>query len=452
MKTLKSNLFIVVLLMYFINIFTSSDFNGILLSFFAFFLLLTAIPGAKSVTQIIGISLLILGVAISFLMNGASLVETVQGIQLNLPLLILMLVAPLLSIPLKSGTLLDAPMAYIEQVKEKPKQLFLSISGFLTLLAPILNVGSVRILDDLLRNRNISSELLGRSYFSGFSTAMVWSPYFGSVALVLYYLDIPYSEYFIIGILFAGMQLLTGNLLFAVRNRKKEFNTASNGKQLDEKVHILPLVIKFVVSLGIFIVSLIFLESWTQLPMLVLVSMLAIIIPAVWMLLAGKWKTFVDQVILYKNQVATGSGNEIVLFLSAGLFGSAISNSSISSWIRGGLLQISEVSFFVFVIFIVFIIMFFALIGFHQIITIPILVMQIDPAALGVEPIVVAFVFIMAWFMSAIISPINAITILITNSLNQRFFTVSFRWNGLYVLSMFLVGSVFIHVLRIIYQ
>lgn len=452
MKNLKSNLFILVLLIYFFNIFISYDFNEILLSVLAFLLLLVTIPGSKSVTQIMGISLLVLGMAVSLLMNGADLLETIQGIQLNLPLLILILMAPLLSIPLKSGTYLDAPMAYIEQVKEKPKQLFFSISGFLTLLAPILNVGSVRILDDLLRNRNLSSELLGRSYFSGFSTAMVWSPYFGSVALVLYYLDIPYSEYFIIGILFACMQLLTGNLLFAVRNRKNEFNIISNDKDSGEKIHILPLVIKFVISLGLFIVSLIFLESWTQLPMLVLVSMLAIVIPAIWMLLAGKWKIFIEQVVLYKNQVTAGSGNEIVLFLSAGLFGSAISNSSISNWIRDGLLQISEVSFFFFVIFIVVTIMFFALIGFHQIITIPILVMQIDPAALGVDPIVLAFVFIMAWFMSAIISPINAITILITNSLNKRFFTVSFRWNGLYVLSMFLVGSVFIYTLRIIYQ
>lgn len=452
MGKVKSNLLILVLLLYFSNVFISNIYSDVLLSILAFLLLLAAIPTSKSVTKIMGISLLSIGLTISLLMNKATLLETIQGIQLNLPLLILILMAPILSIPLKSGTYLDAPMAYIEQVKEKPKQLFLSISGFLTLLAPILNVGSVRILDDLMRGRNLPSELLGRSYFTGFSTAMVWSPYFGSVALVLYYLDISYSDYFIIGILFACTQLLTGNVLFSIRNRKMMSGKNGEDGLLGEKIHILPLVVKFAFSLGVLIVALIFLESLTKLSMLVLVSMLAFVIPAVWMLAAGKWKIFAEQVVLYKNQVTKGSGNEIVLFLSAGLFGSAISNSSISVWIRSILLQISESSFFFFVIFIVFIIMFFALIGFHQIITIPILVMQIDPASIGVDPIVLAFVFIMAWFMSAIISPINAITILISNSLNRKFFTVSFRWNGLYVLSMFLIGSVFIYALQLIYQ
>lgn len=451
MEKLKSNLLILVLLLYFFNVFIGNEYSAVLLSILAFLLLLVTIPASKPVTQVMGISLLATGFFVSLFMNHSNLLESIQGTQLNLPLLILILMAPLLSIPLKSGTYLDAPMAYIEQVKERPKQLFLSISGFLTLLAPILNVGSVRILDDLMRNRNLPSELLGRSYFTGFSTAMVWSPYFGSVALVLYYLDIPYSEYFIVGMLFACTQLLTGNLLFAVRSRNIEPGK-SNEEVLQEKIRILPLIIKFMISLGLLIVALIFLESLTQLSMLVLVSMLSLIIPALWMLVEGKWKVFVQQVILYKNQVTKGSGNEIVLFLSAGLFGSAISNSSISIWIRSILLQISEASFFFFVIFIVFTIMFFALIGFHQIITIPILVMQIDPASLGVAPIVLAFVFIMAWFMSAIISPINAITILISNALNRKFFTVSFRWNGLYVLSMFLVGSVFIYALRMIYH
>ena len=452
MEKVKSNLLILVLLLYFSNVFIGNDYSNVLLSILAFLLLLVVLPTSKSVTKIMGISLLAIGLIISLFMNHSTLIESVQGIQLNLPLLILILMAPLLSIPLKNGTYLDTPIAYIEQVKEKPRQLFLSISGFLTLLAPILNVGSVRILDDLMRNRNLSSELLGRSYFTGFSTAMVWSPYFGSVALVLYYLDIPYSEYFIIGMLFACTQLLTGNLLFALRNRQMGSVMAEKEIAPQDKIHILPLVMKFIVSLGILIVALIFLEALTKLSMLVLVSILALIIPAIWMFVEGKWKVFINQVILYKNQVAKGSGNEIVLFLSAGLFGSAIANSSISVWIRSILLQISDVSFFFFVIFIVFIIMFFAFIGFHQIITIPILVMQIDPASLGVDPIVLAFVFIMAWFMSAIISPINAITILISNALNRRFFTVSFRWNGLYVLSMFLVGFVFIYALRMIYH
>lgn len=452
MNRIKSSLIILVLLLYFLNIFIDSETIYIWLSILAFLLLIAAIPSSKAMTRMMGISLLVIGLGISLFMNGATLIESVQGIQLNLPLLILILLAPLLSIPLKSGTLLDAPMAYIEQVKDKPGQLFLGISGFLTLLAPVLNVGSVRILADLMKDRNLSGELLGRSYFTGFSTAMVWSPYFGSVALVLYYLDIPYSEYFFIGLLFAAAQLLTGNLLFAMKNGVEKPSAGEKNENTGEEIHILPLVLKFVVSLGVLISALIFLEQLTKLSMLVLVSMLAIVIPAVWMALTGKWKSFVDQVIVYKNQVTGGTGTEMVLFLSAGIFGSAITNSSISGWIKSFLLLLSEGSFIFFVIFIVFTIMFFALIGFHQIITVPLLVMQVDPAAIGMPPVAIAFVFILAWFMSAIISPINAVTILISNAVSKKFFTVGFRWNGLYVLTMFLIGCVFIYALQAIYR
>ncbi len=451
MNRIKSGLIILVLLLYFLTVFIDNETLYRWLSILAFLLLVVAIPSSKAMTKVMGISLLVIGLGISIFMNGSTLIESVQGIQLNLPLLILILLAPLLSIPLKSGALLDAPMAYIEQVKDKPGQLFLGISSFLALLAPVLNVGSVRILADLMKDRKLSGELLGRSYFTGFSTAMVWSPYFGSVALVLYYLDIPYSEYFIIGLLFAAAQLLTGNLLFALKNGAEETMPAEK-EQVNEKIHILPLVLKFVVSLGILISVLIFLEQATKLPMIVLVSMLAIIIPSIWMALAGKWKSFVDQVVIYKNQVTGGTGTEMVLFLSAGIFGSAISNSSISDWIKRFLLLISEGSFIFFVVFIVFTIMFFALIGFHQIITVPLLVMQVDPAAIGMPPVAIAFVFILAWFMSAIISPINAVTILISNAVSKKFFTVGFRWNGLYVLSMFLIGCVFIYALQAIYR
>lgn len=451
MNRIKSGLIILVLLLYFLTVFIDNETLYRWLSILAFLLLVVAIPSSKAMTKVMGISLLVIGLGISIFMNGSTLIESVQGIQLNLPLLILILLAPLLSIPLKSGALLDAPMAYIEQVKDKPGQLFLGISSFLALLAPVLNVGSVRILADLMKDRKLSGELLGRSYFTGFSTAMVWSPYFGSVALVLYYLDIPYSEYFIIGLLFAAAQLLTGNLLFSLKNGAEETMPAEK-EQVNEKIHILPLVLKFVVSLGILISVLIFLEQATKLPMIVLVSMLAIIIPSIWMALAGKWKSFVDQVVIYKNQVTGGTGTEMVLFLSAGIFGSAISNSSISDWIKRFLLLISEGSFIFFVVFIVFTIMFFALIGFHQIITVPLLVMQVDPAAIGMPPVAIAFVFILAWFMSAIISPINAVTILISNAVSKKFFTVGFRWNGLYVLSMFLIGCVFIYALQAIYR
>lgn len=451
MGVVKSGLLAGVILLYFFDFFLEGKVTGII-TVLLFLLLIIVLPKAKAATRIMGIFLIGAGVFINLSMNRSSMIGSIEGIQLNLPLLILILMAPLFSIPLKSGGYINFVTEYIEQVKTNSSKLFLSISGFLSLLAPILNIGSVRIMDDLLKNRNLNPELLGRGYFTGFSTAMVWSPYFGSVALILYYLNIPYSEYFLIGFLFACLQLLTGNILF---NKKiSRTNTQINKKSKDEqsRKNIFTFVFKFILALVVFIAGLILLESITKMSMLMLVSMLAIVIPAFWMVFLRKWKDFVHQLRIYSTQVRNEMNTEIVLFLSAGIFGAAISQSSILEWIKGVLMGISNFSFIFFVVFIIFIVMFSAFIGLHQIVTVPILLLQIDPALLDIEPIIIAFIFILAWFMSAIFSPFNAITIIISNAVNKKVLTVGVKWNGLYVFSMFLIGSIFIYGLQIIYK
>jgi len=448
----KSILLLLVLLLYFIDFFLGNELSRVFLSILAFGLLIVTLPTAKLISKIMGLSLLSIGLFINFNLNKNSIIESIEGIQLNLPLLILILLSPLLSIPLKSGNYLDSSLAYIEKVKNEPKKLFLGISGFLALLTPILNVGSVRIMDDLIRNRNLHPQLLARAYFTGFSTAMVWSPYFGSVALVLYYLDISYSEYFLIGILFASLQLTVGNLLFGEKTKKIEFSSEEITKGDQAEINIFPLVFKFIVALSTLITLLIILESITEVSMLMLVSLLAVIVPAVWMLVSRKWVDFIRQIMIYKDRVNKGMSTEIVLFLSAGIFGSAISNSYISGWIKGILMGISSISFIYFAIFVIFIVMFCAFIGIHQIITVPILALQIEPDILGIHPVVIAFVFILAWFMSAIFSPFNAITILISNAVNKKALTIGFRWNGIYVLTMFVIGSVFMYILQMVYS
>jgi len=452
MNMAKSILLLLVLLLYFIDFFLGNELSRVFLSILAFGLLIVTLPTAKLISKIMGLSLLSIGLFINFNLNKNSIIESIEGIQLNLPLLILILLSPLLSIPLKSGNYLDSSLAYIEKVKNEPKKLFLGISGFLALLTPILNVGSVRIMDDLIRNRNLHPQLLARAYFTGFSTAMVWSPYFGSVALVLYYLDISYSEYFLIGILFASLQLTVGNLLFGEKTKKIEFSSEEITKGDQAEINIFPLVFKFIVALSTLITLLIILESITEVSMLMLVSLLAVIVPAVWMLVSRKWVDFIRQIMIYKDRVNKGMSTEIVLFLSAGIFGSAISNSYISGWIKGILMGISSISFIYFAIFVIFIVMFCAFIGIHQIITVPILALQIEPDILGIHPVVIAFVFILAWFMSAIFSPFNAITILISNAVNKKALTIGFRWNGIYVLTMFVIGSVFMYILQMVYS
>lgn len=134
--------------------------------------------------------------------------------------------------------------------------------------------------------------------------------------------------------------------------------------------------------------------------------------------------------------------NEITLFLSAGFFASAIANTPITERIEYYLLSIVDISLILFA-FIIFIIVFvFAFIGVHQIIVVPILAAQIQASAIGLTPEMLALIFILAWSVTVIVCPLSAINIIVSNCVKQNGFTVGFRWNGRFVVSI--VGVVFI--------
>uniref|UniRef100_A0A1S2LHW9 Uncharacterized protein n=1 Tax=Anaerobacillus isosaccharinicus TaxID=1532552 RepID=A0A1S2LHW9_9BACI len=67
----------------------------------------------------------------------------------------------------------------------------------------------------------LPTALSAKGYLIGFSTAIMWSPYFGSVSLVLYYLQMSVGAYILYGIGLSLVSLVVGNILFGfwvVRN------------------------------------------------------------------------------------------------------------------------------------------------------------------------------------------------------------------------------------------
>lgn len=118
-----------------------------------------------------------------------------DGLFLILPLICLLTLAPLLSIPLRLSGYFQAIAALLRNLMYQPKKLYAGITGTLFLLAPVLNLGSVRILNEFLEEIKLPSAMSAKSYLVGFSTAVMWSPYFASVSLVLHYLNISFKEY-----------------------------------------------------------------------------------------------------------------------------------------------------------------------------------------------------------------------------------------------------------------
>ncbi|UOR11486.1 hypothetical protein [Halobacillus amylolyticus] len=400
----------------------------------------------RGIPKYITLMLLLLGFIINGMYKEQPFAASLQGIQQNLPLLTLIILVPMLSIPLKTGGYFHSLHYFLKKWENNPRLAFFGLSSFIALISPILNMGSVKMVHEMVEKLTINPMILGKSYLIGFSSAMLWSPYFASVAIVLHEVGGEISGYIGIGLTVAVIQLGIGNLLF--RNSSKKLYLPSDEKEGregskalavgeeegDPSTHVKSIA-KLLGMLAALIASLLVLEYLTHISMLMLVSLIAIIVPILWGTLTFKWKQLFFEWKNYTRSVSL-MDNEITLFLSAGLFGSAITNTVFADRIQAFLMGFAEASFLLFVLAIFVIVLMFAFIGVHQIVVIPILAAQVSAASLGISPEFLALIFIMSWSMTAVLCPLNAINIIVSKCLRRNGLTVGFRWNGAYIMSL----------------
>jgi hypothetical protein len=446
----NSTLIFIMCLGYILNYFIESELFMIFLSYLTMIVLIICILKARKVSKYMGISLTVIGLVLNYFNDNIAFYN-LQGVLKNLPLLTLLLFVPLISIPLKSSGLIRSAYYYINAWKKDERKTFFVMTVFLALLSPILNLGSVRMLHDVVEDVKLNPKLQAKAYFVGFSTAMVWSPYFGSIALILYYTGLQVSNYIFIGLAYSLLLLLAGNLLYK-KNAIAQIDEPVEEDKIfpasESSIHAKN-TIKLLIILGTLIITLLVLESITGISMLLLVSLIAMLFPVVWGFLTKKLKLILSEVVVYQQNAQRVMNDEIVLFLSAGVFGDALAQSELSNGIKNLLISISEISFFLIIVGVTLIVVVLACIGVHQIVSVPIIAMQISPELIGTSPHILAFLLIMAWSISSILSPFNAINILVSNITKQSGLTVGVKWNGVYAICIFLIGNVFIYTLNI---
>src|SRR5699024_8725779 len=79
--------------------------------------------------------------------------------------------------------------------------IYLYLSCKFTLIAHITNMYSIYIVHSMIERLNLPASFLGRVYVRGVSSVNTWSPYFASVFLVVYSLNVPVYQYLPYGLL-----------------------------------------------------------------------------------------------------------------------------------------------------------------------------------------------------------------------------------------------------------
>ncbi|MCT8137151.1 hypothetical protein H1D32_04980 [Anaerobacillus sp. CMMVII] len=382
--------------------------------------------------------MMVLGIFLEY-QKGTGIAGVSQGVLVILPLLCLVILTPLLSVPIKLDGYFEAVNVLLRKLIYQPRKLFAGITSSLFILSPILSLGSVRIIHEFLTELKLPPAVYAKSYLVGFSTAIMWSPYFGSVSLVLYYLEMPVGQYILYGIGLAFVSLIVGNIMFALWTKKNQLVQEEHLKVPIGSNHQKQLIKLALFVAGLIIISLV-IEFVTKWSMLVIVSLISIAFPIVWGITTNGWKRLYPQWKAFKDISVPALNNEIMLFTSAGLLGHAIQGTNFAIKLSGYLTMVANKSVLLFILFVMGIVLIFTYIGIHQIAVIAALAMQLDPHQLGISTLSLAILLLLSWSISTVLSPFSGLNLMVSRFLGWSGVQVGLRANGAHLTILSVIG------------
>lgn len=399
---------------------------------------LISITLAKAAPRFFSALMFVAGILFT-ITKGQGINGTVQGITSNLPLLTLLVLVPLLSIPFKMGGYFDSLLIYLKRFQNNPRKMFMGITTALFFLGPILNLGSIRIVHELIRPLRLNATLLSKAYLVGFSTTILWSPYYAALGIVLLYLDVSIAQYLLYGFGFALLFLLTGNLMFGGWAKRQTLErtdppheTIKSGQL--SKIKRLAILIVFLM------LTTVIAESITHWSMLVLVSLLSCLFPFIWSFFTRQWGLLQYHLVDYRDKSVPIMNNEIIMYISAGFFGQSLKGTSFGHGINEFMINLSQISFLLFALFILITMVCVTFVGIHQVVVVTVLATQMDPIMLGTTKEILALLFMLAWSTSSILSPVNPVNLLVSGLVKKSSTQIGIRDNGFYLLVVCVIG------------
>jgi hypothetical protein len=439
MAAWRSGLILLLMALYLTHSFVQLPHGNKVLGLVALLVIMTWLPYAKKLTRVLGSLMLLIG-SIILVMNGSSLDVWIEAITQNVPIMTLIVLAPLLAIPLRIGRYDKSIESITNRYRSSPATLFASISGVFFLLTPTINLGSIKLIHAMFEKQKFPEEFLARVYVRGFTSVITWSPYFAAVLLVLFYFELSVKEYLPYAIVLGVVQLLLANILFLFEKNSIAFPKIEH-KENKPSWKFLELFIVFT----ILTMTVLILEHFLPISMIVVVSLTVLIFPLFWSIYLRKLKGFIIGVALYKRRNLLAASNEVVLFLSAGFFGIVMSKTSIGFFLNEGVNYLLDISVLLMIFSTIVFTGLLALIGIHQIITVTSLASSVILSQMEMNHLIFALTLLSAWSVATIVSPITPVNVIVTNLLNRSFKEVAIRWNGLYALGVIMLHTLVIY-------
>jgi hypothetical protein len=392
--------------------YTYSVLSSILL-IFAFFLI-------SSVNRLV-ITILILIGSICFYVKAVPISTVILGFGENMNLLSLFLLIPLIGTFMSSAGYLSSLKEMVQQREAAGSQHPYRLSFFLTAMTGvILNYGAIAIIKRI-STESFSSyhdKKLTLNIMRAFGFCMLWSPYFVNIGLILVLFDLSWFDIGGFGFLLSSIYLFICWIFF----RRISFpdDPIIEKQRIAEDYPKQQSLVPFFIFCTTLICLSFLLDFLLMVNMLTVVSLVSVTLPFIWAAFTKVFKSFMQDVSEQVQQSFVRLKNELAVFISAGFFGMALSQTDIGLHISSLLFNASLGSIFLLSIFIVVLTILLALIGIHPVIIVIGIGSALSPEKFGVSPEYMALVLLIAWTTATQMSPFSGQVLMTSRLMNLQ--------------------------------
>lgn len=408
--------------------------NFILLGFL--FLIFSGYFFAKGIPKNISIFCFSLSFLLLFLNKPFNFNLLYKCFDKSVGIICIFTVLPLLTFPIEKGNYSLSIRNFISQFNKNNKVILIFLILFHWILTIVLNISSILLMQEIIRENNFSKKYLTRMYTAGYCCFMIFSPFDGLLNMVLSMYSIKYYQYFSHAFFILLFILILSIVLVVFSEKETESSPLSkNPLSPYDKKKVLSLIgnILFLISLTILGDYLFVFES----PML-LISLIVFTYSLIWSSYNFHNKEFKIQCKSYIEK-ATNFGTIIIFLISTNCLGEIIKNTSLGVFIANNFSKLIFLPNYLLMFSLIFLTVILALIGVHMLIPITTIIMIIKPEFLGLSPISYPLFIMCCWISAMCISPFVPFSAVVAEAIKEDIFIVTWKYNKNFTLLLILL-------------
>ena len=380
--------------------------------------------------------------AVIFYIVGGTMDDVIEGLLMNTAVLMIFIFVPLLAIPITSPRYLKDITGLLKSSFNTSKESYNTLKLGTFSIGSVLNVGTLPILYYLTDTDQFKDHKIMRmaALNRGFALAFAWSPYFISIAVILSYFDVRWLLVAAFGVTLSVISFLGEWFLFN-DGKYREMPESPPVYYSRRRIAELGVIMLLMTAL------IIMLDMFSGFAIVNIIPIVAIMLFVVWSVAIGGVEKMVGGLKSYTQERIPNMGNELLIFISAGVFGTSLLVIGFDAFLIN-MLETAGVDH-VLLLIPIFAVLIIGLSFFsvHPIITITVAALAVLSMDMDAgEHYYIAIGLLLNWSVTVNLSPFTGVNLLMSNLADKSIFTMP-KHNVLYAACLWFTGYALIVIL-----